>query len=253
MISLEEIKNISRKLKIDEGVVAREYIQILFLNELYSQSFSKYIFFKGGTAIRLIYKGTRFSEDLDFTVNINESEFEESMHKFLSTLSNKYLIKSKEKKSVSGKSFLLTATIPGFKTDIFIRLDFSFRENVLEPQSKVLLSDYPLLINSFVQVLSIDEIIAEKIRAIMTRDKARDIYDIWVLLQLGGKLNIELINKKLDFYKEKFDKDLLISRVRNVEKESFVKDLQAFIPINERGKLPDLLDFIKAFISEKVS
>jgi len=159
MISLEELKTISKKLKIDESVVAREYIQILFLNELYSQSFSEDIFFKGGTAIRLIYAGTRFSEDLDFTVNMNGKDFEESLNKFLLTLSNKYLIKWKEKESVAGKTYLLTATIPGFKTDIFVRLDFSFRERVFEPQKKILKADYPILLNSFIQVLSIDEII----------------------------------------------------------------------------------------------
>ncbi len=253
MISLEELKTISKKLKIDESVVAREYIQILFLNELYSQSFSEDIFFKGGTAIRLIYAGTRFSEDLDFTVNMNGKDFEESLNKFLLTLSNKYLIKWKEKESVAGKTYLLTATIPGFKTDIFVRLDFSFRERVFEPQKKILKADYPILLNSFIQVLSIDEIIAEKIRAIITRDKARDLYDIWILLQTGGKLNLKLVDEKLKYYNEKFDKTKLITKVEQANVEEFVKDLKAFIPINEREKLPELLKFIKEFIKTKVS
>ncbi len=253
MISLEELKTISKKLKIDESVVAREYIQILFLNELYSQSFSEDIFFKGGTAIRLIYAGTRFSEYLDFTVNMNGKDFEESLNKFLSSLSNKYLIKWKEKESVAGKTYLLTATIPGFKTDIFVRLDFSFRERVFEPQKKILKTDYPILLNSFIQVLSIDEIIAEKIRAIITRDKARDLYDIWILLQTGGKLNLKLVDEKLKYYDEKFDKTKLITKVEQANVEEFVKDLKAFIPINEREKLPELLKFIKEFIKTKVS
>jgi len=253
MISLEELKTISKKLKIDESVVAREYIQILFLNELYSQSFSEDIFFKGGTAIRLIYAGTRFSEDLDFTVNMNGKDFEESLNKFLLSLSNKYLIKWKEKESVAGKTYLLTATIPGFKTDIFVRLDFSFRERVFEPQKKILKADYPILLNSFIQVLSIDEIIAEKIRAIITRDKARDLYDIWILLQTGGKLNLKLVDEKLKYYNEKFDKTKLITKVEQANVEEFVKDLKAFIPINEREKLPELLKFIKEFIKTKVS
>lgn len=253
MISLDELKSIAKKLKIDESVVAREYIQILFLNELYSQGFSENIFFKGGTAIRLLYSGTRFSEDLDFTVNMKVENFEESLNKFLSSLSNKYLIKHKEKESITGKTYLLTATIPGFKTDIFVRLDFSFREKVFEPQKKILKADYPILLNSFIQVLSIDEIIAEKIRAIITRDKARDLYDIWVLLQLGGKLNLELVSEKLKYYDEKFDKSKLISKVEAANEEEFVKDLKAFIPINEREKLPELLKFIKEFIKSKVS
>jgi predicted nucleotidyltransferase component of viral defense system len=68
MLTQNQIREFAKKLKISDNVVLREYIQLLFLKELYSQKFSEHIFFKGGTAIRLIFKGERFSEDLDFSV-----------------------------------------------------------------------------------------------------------------------------------------------------------------------------------------
>ncbi|MEI6886673.1 MAG: hypothetical protein WCK31_00375 [bacterium] len=46
---------------------------------------------------------------------------------------------------------------------------------------------------------------------------------------------------------------MLINKVDKIEVGSFVKDLQAFIPINQRDKLPELLAFIKALIKVKVS
>jgi len=52
MLTTNQIKDFSKLLKINTSVVAREYIQTLFLKELYEESYSKNIFFKGGTAIR---------------------------------------------------------------------------------------------------------------------------------------------------------------------------------------------------------
>jgi predicted nucleotidyltransferase component of viral defense system len=49
----------------------REYIQHLFLAELYKIREADKLLFKGGTALRVAFLSPRFSEDLDFTgVNI---------------------------------------------------------------------------------------------------------------------------------------------------------------------------------------
>jgi len=75
MISKDQIHSLAEKNKINETVVFREYLQLFFLEELYSQNQSKNVFFKGGTALHLIYKSPRFSEDLDFTVELEEKNF----------------------------------------------------------------------------------------------------------------------------------------------------------------------------------
>ena len=67
MITQEQIKELAKKFQIDEFSIMREYIQLLFLKYLYEQKKSENIFFKGGTAIHLLYHSFRFSEDLDFT------------------------------------------------------------------------------------------------------------------------------------------------------------------------------------------
>jgi len=56
---------------------------------------------------------------------------------------------------------------------------------------------YHDLPNYFLLALSKVEILAEKVRAILTRYKARDVYDLNELLLNEFKIDFDLINKKL--------------------------------------------------------
>ncbi len=252
MISQNELKKLTKKYKIHESIVAREFVQISFLKELYAESFSKEIFFKGGTAIRLLFGGQRFSEDLDFTVMLDEKEFLHKIMLFFNKLEKRYPFSFKERKTLTGKTFLLAADIPFFKNNIFVKLDFSLRENVLQPTKNILETDYPVIMQSFIHSLSLDEILAEKIRAVLKRKKHRDLYDLWILQELGAEIDIELINKKLDYYNEKFEVGELKERLKLFSKDGFIKDLRPFVPINERDKLGELFEFVLAYLEKSI-
>jgi len=60
----------------------------------------------------------------------------------------------KERKTITGKRFLLTAhpSILPYKT--FVNLDFSFREKVLKPQKSIVETDYPVLFTSYLLLMS---------------------------------------------------------------------------------------------------
>ncbi len=253
MITLDQIKELSKRYNTNESVIAREYVQLTFLKELYTSSLSKGIYFKGGTALRLIYGGKRFSEDLDFTVSIDEAGFIEGINKIFESLSASYPYQIKEKKTLTGKTYLLTANINGFSSPLYVRLDFSMRESVIEPIESILKTEYPIIIQSFISTLSKNEILAEKIRAIMTRNKHRDFYDIWLLLEIGAKLDVDLINKKLAYYDEVFSKDKLLESLNKFNKNDFIVDLRPFVPINERAKLGDFYDYVKKYLEESLS
>jgi len=250
MISQEEIKQLTKKYKINESIVTREYIQLLFLKMLYAQKFSNKIFFKGGTAIRLLYDGERFSEDLDFTVELKEKEFDQLINQFFSTISNQYPIIFKKRKSLAGKTYLLTAKLPNLKSDVFVKLDFSFREKVLEPTQSILTTSYPIVMQGFINSLSKNEILSEKIRAIMTRRKHRDLYDLWILLENSASINQDLINKKLSYYNQTFNSTQLITRLKEFTKQEFIIDLRPFVPINERSKLGELFEYVNAYLTK---
>lgn len=250
MITQEQIRALSKKYKINESVVTREFVQISFLKELYEEKFSSEVFFKGGTAIRLLYGGKRFSEDLDFTVHMSEEEFEEQTSKLFSKLENQYPFRFKEKKTVTGKTYLVTATLPFLESKVYVKLDFSMRGDALQPVKNVLKTEYPVVVQSFIHSLSKNELLAEKIRAILRRNKHRDLYDLWILQELGGEIDEGLIIKKLEYYDERFTVGALLKRLSGFNKKDFVKDLRPFVPLNERDKLGDLFDYVMAYLEK---
>ena len=66
MLTSDNLAEIARKLQTTQRNVIREYIQHLFLSELYKRKDSDALLFKGGTGLRILYESPRYSEDLDF-------------------------------------------------------------------------------------------------------------------------------------------------------------------------------------------
>lgn len=253
MLTTIQIKEYSKLFKINDSVVVREYLQTLFLKELYDENYSKNIFFKGGTAIRLIFSGSRFSEDLDFTVDGSVDDFDLFINGFFKKIEKQYDFKFKKRESIAGQKYLLTANLPSYNSPVFISLDFSFREQVLEPSKSIISTVYPVIFTSFVNHISGQEILAEKIRATMTRDKGRDIYDLWFLLSNNIKINNKLVVEKLKYYDiVEFDYKKLISKINDYSQEKFILDIRPFVPINEREKLADFFQYTIAFLNKSL-
>ena len=252
MITEKQIKLLSKKKKINESVIFREYTQLLFLQELYSHN--KNIFFKGGTAIHLIWHSPRFSEDLDFTVEMKNEEFLKFIKKIFNELTKKEAIEFKERKSISGRRFLLTITSSIIPYKTFINLDFSFRENVLKPEKSIIETDSPVIFTTYIHHLSKEEVFAEKIRALFTRNKGRDIYDLWYLLNEGVSLNLELVMEKLKYYHlENISGKEILDKIKKFRKKDFVLDVRPFLPVNQRGKLESFFDYVQDYLERKLS
>ncbi|MBU4210251.1 nucleotidyl transferase AbiEii/AbiGii toxin family protein [Patescibacteria group bacterium] len=253
MIDKTQLNSLVKKFKINETTVLREYLQVWFLQRLYSESKSKNIYFKGGTAIHLIYKAPRFSEDLDFTVNMDEKEFLKFIEKFFSALSGLEPVSFKQRKVLAGFRFLLTCKSSVVSYPVFINLDFSFREMALKPEKSIIETDFPIIFNSYIYHLSAEEMLAEKVRAILSRKKGRDIYDLWYLLNLDTKFNREWILKKLEYYKMKsVDMEEIVGRINGFGAKQFVLDMRPFVPINEKDKLESLYAYICDYIKRKL-
>jgi predicted nucleotidyltransferase component of viral defense system len=250
MITQEQVSVLAKKYKINETVIFREYLQIVFLQKLYQKAPSQNIFFKGGTAIHLIHQSPRFSEDLDFSVISSMSEFNAYIATVLKRMEDEEGVSWKEKKSVAGKQFLLVAEdILPYRT--YIVLDFSFREKVFSNDRSIIQTAYPLLFTSYVYHLSREETLAEKIRAVMTRRKGRDLYDLWYLLSKGTDVRQDMLRKKLAYYEipEIANSDI-VERVASFPKKDFVLDLRPFVPLNERDRLPEFFEILQAQIKQ---
>lgn len=254
MITEEQISLFAKKFKTNESTVFREYLQTVFLNKLYKQGKSQRVFFKGGTAIHFLFGGLRFSEDLDFTVMMSEKEFLSFIKTVFEEMAKEEEVSFKERKTISGKRFLLTARPGVLPYATFINLDFSFREKVLQPEKSIFDSPYPLIFTSFVCHLSGAEILAEKIRALLVRQKGRDFFDLWFLISKGILINNELVKEKLKYYKIADDNfKSLLTKVQDFDEKEFVLDLRPFVPAAERDKLKEQFFYIKKYLLEKLN
>lgn len=253
MITPEQVAEMAKKVKINEAVIFREYLQLVFLQKFYQKPASRKVFFKGGTALHLVFQAPRFSEDLDFSATLSMSEFDALIASALKRMENEEGVTWKEKKSVAGRRFLLTAEdFPPYKA--YISLDFSFREKIFSDERSVIQTAYPVLFTSYVHHLSRDEILAEKIRAVMTRRKGRDLYDLWYLFAAGARLDWNMVKKKLAYYEiSNATAADVANRVASFSKKSFVLDLRPFVPLHERARLPDFFEMAQAQIQKALA
>lgn len=251
MITLDQVRALATQNRINDTVIFREYIQLVFLQKFYQKKPSGQIYFKGGTAIHLIFGAPRFSEDLDFTVALSDRSFDAYIQGVLKRMEDEEGISWKEKKSLAGKQYLLTASPGVLPYSTTVALDFSFREKVFSPAHSIIRTAYPVLFTSFVHHLSAEEILAEKIRTVMTRRKGRDLYDLWFLLSRGVTVQRDLVRKKLAYYKlPDITNDDILERIASVSRKEFVLDLRPFVPQHERERLPEFFEYLQSRVKQ---
>jgi hypothetical protein len=244
MLDKETAQDFAKKLKIDLFTIYREYLQLLFLKYFYNQKESEKIYFKGGTALRFLFDSFRFSEDLDFTSLLPESKIQILIKKTLQDLSKETERISFKKTETIPNSFSgrIFQKLPEFKFPLTIRLDFSFREKPFLPDTSYIETIFP--VGPFPQVshLKIEELLAEKVRAVLTRKRGRDIFDLYFLLSKKIPIDWKLVNKKMAFYKKRANLEKLIKAIKEFPQEEIKNDLTKFLPITHRGLVPKVKD-----------
>ncbi len=242
MISNDEIKNLSRKFDIDEATVLREYFEVLFLTYLYSFKESSKILFKGETSLRLLLNSFRFSEDLDFISLLENNELisviEKTYRKMKNFITNINL-KNIEKKRDSMITYL-SYQEKNMKFPLNINIEFSTREKPLTMKETILITPYPVILYPFIVQLDWEEILAEKIRALLKREKGRDLFDIWFLLSKDIKIDMDIVNKKMEYFNEKIKLEDIIDKIKNFNEEYLILDLTKFLPRGHRKIIKDL-------------
>jgi len=193
MIGPELLENIARQeqTSIFPNIV-REYVQHLFLTELYQLPGSEKLLFKGGTALRIIYGSPRFSEDLDFSLfGVLPKEIESFVEGlFISVLAKLESIGihieiSNKSTSTSGGYFGLATFNTNGYPPINIEINISSRkENGVQ-------GEVDSITNNFVPTYTLyhlpqNRIVDEKIfGALVERKKPRDYYDLYFMMRKG--------------------------------------------------------------------
>ncbi|RLC34756.1 hypothetical protein DRH14_02230 [Candidatus Shapirobacteria bacterium] len=245
MIDPSTVKQLAQQFQIDEYSIYRQYLQISFLNAFYQQKHQN-IFFKGGTALKLLYSSPRFSEDLDFSIQSSHRPKLASIIK--STMFNLRLsipkLEIKQTKTPFGLSYKLYFPLQISQQPLTIKLDFSDRDKTKYPNQQTIQTLFPISTFSLIQAQSKKEILAEKIHALYFRHKGRDIYDIWYLLNTKTDFDIKLINYKLKKNQVKFNFEKTIHQIQNFSPKKLKQDLNNFLPISQRQLIPQLPNLI---------
>lgn len=247
MISKEELRLIARKKGLNLGQAEKNYLHIITLHAIAKIAPEKLVF-KGGTALMICHSLDRFSEDLDFTA-IKEFDAEQFLHLLLKQLglfgvkaqillahstpiSNKYLVRYQDP--------LYAGTQ---QTTAKVELDISTREMVIRPtNTSRIIHDYPDTPSFYLQTMSLEEVFAEKIRAVFTRDKARDLFDLEFLLLKKVVADVGLIDQKLSYYDLRFD-TLALERAIDKKKLLWEPELKNLV-----DRIPDFEAVKKAIL-----
>ena len=209
MLSEQQLKELAVKMQSSLVNIAREYIQNLFLNYFYAQQRSESFLFKGGTALRLLYRSPRFSEDLDFSTSvINKNVIEDLLQGTMLKLGQLGIQVDIEESTVTTGGFLAIIGSQVGKHKFSTSFEISSRKK--KPAGQLIMVDNPYIDSYTVMSLKREELISEKIEALLNRKKPRDFFDLYFMLRanlLPERSVLRIIlplveGVKIDFKKE---------------------------------------------------
>ena len=253
MLEKEEIQRIADIKGLSLKNTEKDYLLEITLFVLFNEV-GKKLAFKGGTALYKLHSLNRFSEDLDFTLVSHKIEINKLLTKIIRKLSDigingrsKEIIDHKNQKNI--RLELIGPLFDGNPKNIcLISMNISLKEKPLyELEQRKIFSQYTDIPAFDVFIMAIDELLAEKMRALLTRNKARDVYDVWFLLNKGAHLNIKDVNKKLKLYNKIFSKKFFLEKI-DEKKKSWAMDLKNLI-IGELPGFHKIRKEIELFIS----
>lgn len=188
MISQQELTGIARDRNLPLDMVEKDYILGWVLYGISQSSISNEIVFKGGTALSKVYfpGNWRLSEDLDYSP-INEPNWEKTKNAVINELPEilkptQIAIRVKEKIFERENFLRIKPRYIGPIEGGMIKVEIKKEEHIGDIIDAKIPQDYDYPDFS-VKVYSLENIFAEKLRAIIERGKIRDYYDVWRLLK----------------------------------------------------------------------
>ncbi len=213
------------------GQKEKDYMQHWCLSYLSRSGFSGV--FKGGTCLQKAFGLARYSEDLDFSLDGAAEPDYDSLSAFLVSAGFAVVgVKREEGKGSASAKLryrgpLYSGTRVSEGTLVF---EFSKRERLLvKPKLTLIAPPYPDLLPYQLLVMDKDEIAAEKVRAIMTRVSARDLFDLYFLARMGAAVRPEHASEKLSHYGIRFERKALRGRIALL-KRVWKSEISAFSP-----------------------
>lgn len=210
MLTRAQIQRLAQRGRVSLQVQERDYLQHLLLLALSGRS--QGLAFKGGTALRLVYRGNRFSEDLDFNVAggadspASVAALRALWQRVVQDLTG-FGVQAELRNEWEGElGYSLDVSYQGplydgrDRSKGKVRVDISRRFESVETRRALVRSEYDDVRPFVVTVLTPEHLLAEKVRALVVRAKPRDLYDVWLMLGQGVTLEPALVERKLALY-----------------------------------------------------
>ena len=227
MVSREEIVRIAKSEKLPLGTIEKDFVLTYTLKKIYESGLKNRLVFKGGTALHKLYLHKRMSIDLDFTavkpVKTNELKAVIEDREISS--------KAKEVNETRSSTKIVLSYVSALEYRNSIVIDISKREKpVLKLVERKLKSPYFKEIG--ILTFQLEELVAEKIRAMLQRNKPRDYLDIYYILNRKNfnlKKAVEIAKKKLKASNDEFDVKKAFSNL-HVVRSLWEKNLKEIMP-----------------------
>lgn len=214
MISEDAIRTLAHQFQTTELNVRREYFQHLFLSYFYRQSQTEKIYFKGGTALRMLYHSPRFSEDLDFSAALTRIRpIEQAILGALEEIGRENIRTDFAESKETRGGYFTNLTFESGGKEVLIQVNISLREGKKKGEVITVASDY--LPAYTTTALVREQLVGEKIQALLARKKPRDFYDLYFILRANllsprGKEVLGQAREALQHSRINFEKELKV-------------------------------------------
>ncbi len=240
-----------------------EFLQHLVLQSLYKSNAFKNLTFTGGTALRILYKINRYSEDLDFSLTESDNF---NLNKIVESVKNDFYLQNIDMEQYVNNEKTV------FKADLrFPKILYEFNLSPLKDQklsiklevdknppkggkSEILLVTSPC--SYTVAAFDLASLFATKLHAVFYRKyaKGRDYYDLIWYLGKEIKPNLLLLNNAIKQtqgvstkttetnFKEKLLKHLELADFKQIK-----KDVERFVIKQDEVEFIDF-NFIKSLL-----
>lgn len=251
---IEQAKNRGLPLNKIRGIL-REYLQILILKEISRANFGQKLYFLGGTYLRLIHNLKRFSEDLDFNAHsMSIKEFNlliNSVKKKLERagIVSKISFKHRDKLLISNITFFeaekhynVIDTLK--KSGIMIKVEANCPTYKMETEAHV--------VSGFGEIFPIicmkkEYIFAEKIDALIKKDRGRHIYD--TIFMIANNFPVSQRILRINKITKKADQSIL-DKINSLSKSELQKQAKILQPFLFDEKESELIINAPMIISE---
>lgn len=245
MLTKRQLQRLAQRHGIGLQAQERDYVQCLLLSCLYTRS--QALWFKGGTALRVLHRSPRYSEDLDFNTTRDVAGTKALCRQAVADLA-RFGVQTTARhawESAVGYSFDLSFQGPLYdgrdRTKGEVRLDINLRPEPVATERRLLAPEYDDVVPFVLTALTLEHICAEKVRALLMRGKARDLYDLVWLIERGLTVDPGLVQAKLTPYALTFTVERLRQQVGALE-QSWQRDLRPLL-----GQVPEF-----AWVRERV-